>query len=127
MAVGANFDMDIPHGGARLDDMSAGANDLGGFVLRMNSWLHEILSIETFYNTTIFVLQLGRRQAPAMNPDSAVKLRALERGANLELVKTTFKAFKLFQPNNLGLIRPLADKTFGTVGTFGTIGTNKLS
>jgi hypothetical protein len=26
----------------------------------------------------------------------------------------------------LGLIRPLADKTFGTIGTFETIGTNKL-
>jgi hypothetical protein len=72
MAVGANFDMDVPHGGARLDDMPAGANDLGGFVLRMNSWLHEILSIETFYNTTMFVLQLERRQAPAMDQKLAL-------------------------------------------------------
>ena len=52
--------------------------------------------------------------------------------------------FKTFQPNNLGLIRPLADKSFtpsssspasrgrkevgaGTMETFETIGTSKLS
>jgi hypothetical protein len=48
---------------------------------------------------------------------SVFKPWPLERGANLELVKTTFKTFKLFKPF----------KTFGTTGTFGTIGTSKLS
>jgi hypothetical protein len=57
-----------------------------------------------------------------------------ERGASLELVKTTFKTFKLFkpfQPDNLGRIRPVADfggqNVWNQIGTFGTIGTSKLS
>jgi hypothetical protein len=36
-----------------------------------------------------------------LNPDSAVKRIGLERGANLELVKTTFKTFRLFKPSLL--------------------------
>jgi hypothetical protein len=69
MAVGANFHMNVPDCGARFDDLSAGANNLGRFILRMDSWLHKILSMDDFYNTMTTVLQLAHDRVLTMDHD----------------------------------------------------------
>src|SRR5919108_3759778 len=64
--------------------------------------------------------------------DSAIEpVGQRERGASLELMKTTFKMFKLFKPFNppppsSPASRGRKEMGAGTIGTFGTTGTNAI-